>query len=268
MISAAPVSRGDLWCAVLFAEAQRTVAGTPPSVRVIDGAFGGAAWRAIGVVPDARGRFARARGGELGLDEALAVADAVRGAPAGHAVIAIVDVPGQAFGRREEAAGLHVALAAAVEAYVEERRAGRPVFALAVGKAISGAFLAHGLQAGWIGALRDPDVEVHVMSAQSVARVTRSSAEDLARIAGVVPATARDIATFAAFGAVDALFEVADASRPSVEEVDAVRTALVAARDAGLGVRAPRARRDAPRAQQTRACARDVRARIAAEWDR
>ena len=249
-------------------ENARVANDTVPSLRVVDGTIAGEAWRAIAVVPDADDRFPRARSGELGVDEGIALACAVRDAPTDAAVLAVVDVPGQAFGRREEAAGIHVALGAAVEAYAARRRGGGPIFALVVGKAISGAFLAHGLQAGWIGALDDADVEVHVMSAPSVARVTRTSAEDVARLATVVPATARDIATFARFGAIDETFTVRDANDPHADDaIVRIRHALHDARVRGLGLRAPRDRRDCAAARETRAHARAVRDAISAWWD-
>jgi biotin-independent malonate decarboxylase gamma subunit len=236
------------------------VEGLPPSVRAADTAIDGTPVRVVSVVPDPGGRFPRARSGEVGIDEGFALARAVRGAPAGSAILAIVDVPGQAFGVREEAVGLQRALAASAQAYVQMRRSGHPVFALVVGKAISGAFLAHGLQAGWVGALDDAAVEVHVMSQPAVARVTRMDEADLARVAREVPATARDVAAFATFGAIDELF-------PANVTVETVRAAIAAALHDGRGLRNPVARLDASGAVTTRALARDVRARLQAAWD-
>jgi len=260
-------SRGVLWLRAIFAPEPSTAPGYPPSVQVVDGEIMGAAWRAIAIVPDACGRFPRARGGELGLDEGFGLARAICETPRRAALLAVVDVPGQAFGRREEAAGLHVSLAAAVDAYATQRRAGRPVFALLVGRAISGAFLAHGLQAGWIGALDDANVEVHVMSASSVARVTRTTPQDVARIAAIVPATARDISTFAQFGAIDQRFTVRDANAPTFDDGAEIRAALQAARAAGLGARSPRERLDVPAARASRRHARGVRESISAWWN-
>lgn len=257
-------SRGRAWFDA-FAGEERRVSGLPPSVLAADGEIDGNAVRFVSIVPDASGRFARARSGEVGIDEGVALARAVASSP--HDLVAIVDVPGQAFGLREEIAGLHRALAAAVEAYVEARREGRAVAALVVGRAISGAFLAHGLQAQWIGALRDPGVEVHVMSAPAVARVTRMTREEIARIATIVPATARDVETFAKLGAVDALFDIADPERPAPDERMRVGAAIAAAlRDPAIRARTPRSRLDAPGAAQTRRLAREVRERIATEW--
>jgi biotin-independent malonate decarboxylase gamma subunit len=259
------VTRGAVWAARLL-EDPVPVDGYPASVRVVDGSLSGNAYRAIAVVADADGRFPRARSGEVGLDEALAVADAVTRAGADRAIVAIVDLPGQAFGRREESAGLHVALGAMVDAYATQRRGGRQIFALLVGKAISGGFIAHGLQAGWIGALLDPGVEVHVMPAASVARVTRSQPEEIARIATVVPATARDVGTFDTFGAIDQLFRVRDPLAPADGELKMIRQAIDVAYGHRQGLRAPLERLGTGESVATRRVAIDVRARIRAAW--
>ena len=253
------MSRGADWFEKLSAGGT-PVAGLAASVRAADAAIEGIPVRLVAVVPDAGGRFPRAQHGEVGIDEGFALARAVRGTPAGSAILAIVDVPGQAFGIREEVVGLQRALAASTQAYAQMRRAGHPVLALVVGKAISGAFLAHGLQSGWIGALDDTDVEVHVMGKAAVARVTRMDEADLARIAHEVPATAREIAVFARFGAIDELF----AANVTLESV---RAALAQALRDGRGLRNPIARLDTARAMETRALAREVRARLQAAWD-
>jgi malonate decarboxylase gamma subunit len=250
------VSAGRTWFERIVADGAR-VDGLPPSVLAADVAVDGVAVRVVAVVPDTAGRFPRARNGEVGIDEGFGLALAVNGAPG--AILAIVDVPGQAFGTREEAVGLQRALAASAQAYARARREGHPVYALVVGKAISGAFLAHGLQAGWIAAIDDPAIEVHVMSKPAVARVTRMEPEEIARVAHEIPATARDIHTFARFGAIDSLL-------PDDERVvrDVVATAL---RDAPLGLRDPVSRLERPAAEQTRALGRSVRAALQAQWD-
>ena len=259
------MTRGLVWALRLLEDGRR-VEAFPASLCVVDGTIARQGYRAIAVVPDPLARSTRARAGEVGFDEALAIADAVRSTRAGDAIVAVVDLPGQAFGRQEEAAGLHLALAAAVDAYVSERRGGRQIFALLVGKAISGGFLAHGMQAGWIGSLDDAGVEVHVMSAASVARVTRARPEEVARIATVVPATARDVHAFASFGAIEALFDVRDPHDPSISELATVRAALDRARALDLGLRAPVERLKSSAAASTRSVALDIRKRIAEAW--
>jgi biotin-independent malonate decarboxylase gamma subunit len=246
----------------------KAVAGLPPSVLAADCTIGGHAVRAIAVVPDPNARFPLARNGDLGIDEGFGLARAVRGTPANSAILAIVDVPGQAFGTREEAVGLQRALAASADAYIRARRGGHPVYALVVGKAISGAFLAHGLQAGWIGALDDPGIEVHVMSEAAVARVTRMERADITRLAQEIPATARDIHSFATFGAIDRIFDVGDPDAPSDVDVQNVLNALAdVLRTPELGLRNPRERLDRPGALHSRATARRVREELQAQWD-
>jgi len=259
------MSRGNRWFDALRAGITPDPT-MPPSVRVADRTFGTTELRLIAVVPDPMNRFVRARSGELGIDEGIAIARAVEEAPA--AIVAIIDVPGQAFGLREEMLGIHRALAVAVDAYVRKRRAGHGVAALVVGRAISGAFLAHGLQANWIAALRDPGIEVHVMSESSVARVTRSSREEITRIAGLIPATARDIERFATLGAIDRLFDVADPNEPTLAEIAEILEALVGALVVpAIATRTPRNRLDSDAARTTRRLSIDVRARLRAAWN-
>ena len=101
-----------------------------------------------------RNRFPRARNGEVGLVEGWQLARAVRDVMTAdaaqekkRAIVAVIDVASQAYGRREEAYGIHLALAAAADAYAAARLAGHPVIGLIVGRAMSGALLAHGYQA-------------------------------------------------------------------------------------------------------------------------
>lgn len=156
--------RGLNWFNALSAGA-KPVAGLPASLKVADGLLGDQPVRFIAVVADPDNRFVRARNGEVGLLEgwglAKAVADVIAAdndKPQKRALIAIVDVPSQAYGRREEALGIHQALAGAADSYARARLAGHAVIGLLVGKAMSGAFLAHGYQANRLIALRDPGV--------------------------------------------------------------------------------------------------------------
>lgn len=135
--------------------------GYPASLRVIDGELDNRLARFIAVVPDAENPFPRARSGEVGLLEGWGLAKAVSEVVAAdrngqkRAIVAVIDVPSQAYGRREEALGIHQALAGAVQAYAQARLAGHPIIGLLVGKAMSGAFLAHGYQAQRLIALDD-----------------------------------------------------------------------------------------------------------------
>jgi malonate decarboxylase beta subunit len=263
------MSGGRTWFEAL---AGATSGGEPASVLCADGAVDGERARFLAVVPDPEPKFPRARGGELGLEEGWAIARYVREAVAEdgdrRALVAIVDVPGQPYGYREELLGLHLALAAAVNAYATARLAGHPVVALVVGQAISGAFLAHGMQANRIIALEDPGVTVQVMSKRSTARITRRSVEELDQIAEEVPATAYDVASFARLGALHRLIQGVNAAEPTEEDVERVRGALAeeissARHDGSTDLSG---RLDSPEARQHRGASLRVRERLAEEW--
>jgi len=144
--------RGATWLAALT-ESAAAVAGYPRSVRVVDALLADQPCRYIAVLPDESNPYPRARTGEVGLIEGWALAKAVHQAIDSdlethkRTIVAVVDVSSQAYGRREEAFGIHAALAGAAGAYAKARQAGHAVIALIVGKAMSGAFLAHGYQA-------------------------------------------------------------------------------------------------------------------------
>jgi malonate decarboxylase beta subunit len=268
------MSRGRIWFEAL---AGATFDGEPASVLCADGSVRGERARFLTVVPDPEARFPRAQSGELGLEEGWALARRVREVVAAdddrgdrRALIAIVDVPGQPYGYREELLGLHLALAAAVDAYATARLAGHPVVALVVGQAISGAFLAHGMQANRILALDDSGVAVQVMSKRSTARVTRRSVEELDEIAREVPATAYDVTSFSRLGALHRLIDGVDATEPDAEDVETVRDALAEAiASAGHdGSTDLSGRLASPEARQHRDASLRVRERLAQEWSR
>ena len=266
------MSRGRIWFEALAGE---TFDGEPASVLCADGSVRGERARFLTVVPNPEARFPRVRSGELGLEEGWALARRVREAVAAdedrgdrHALIAIVDVPGQPYGYREELLGLHLALAAAVDAYATARLAGHPVMALVVGQAISGAFLAHGMQANRILALDDSGVAVQVMSKRSTSRVTRRSVEELDEIAKEVPATAYDVTSFARLGALHRLIEGVNADEPDAEDVEMVRDALAEAISSARrnGSADLSGRLASPEAHRHRGASLRVREQLAEEW--
>jgi len=224
--------RGLNWFNALSANATE-VSGLPASLKVADGVLGEQPVRFLAVVTDADNRFARARQGEVGLLEGWGLAKAVdevieqdRGLPQKRALIAIVDVPSQAYGRREEALGIHQALAGAVDSYARARLAGHAVIGLLVGKAMSGAFLAHGYQANRLIALRDPGVMVHAMGKASAARVTQRSVDELEKFAASIPPMAYDIDNYASLGLLWETLSVSQIEQPAEQDLDQVREVL------------------------------------------
>ena len=266
-------SRGRRWYNALMENAPENTDGK--SILVGDAQWGAETVRAISVVPNALARFPRARQGQMGVEEGWGIARAIwetidtdkASGKIKRAILAIVDVLGQAFGLHEEQLGIHLALAAAVDAYIAAREAGHPVVALIVGKAISGAFLAHGLQASEIIALDDADVEIHVMSEASVARVTRRSLREVAALAKIAPTTARDVHSFASLGGISHLLKVNDADEPSMESLEEVCSEILQAiRRARADAKSPRARLDSPAARESRTMSREVRTRLESQW--
>jgi malonate decarboxylase gamma subunit len=268
--------RGRIWFEALTGKTgnEGRPEAAPRSVCVADAALGGEPARFIAVVPDAHNRFPRARWGEVGLDEACAVAVHVRDVIASdrhgtrRPIVAIVDVASQAYGWREEMLGIHLACAAAADAYASARLAGHPVIALLVGTAMSGAFLAHGYQANRILALDSPEVIVHAMGKQAAARVTRRSVSELEMLGEKIAPMAYDIRSFARLGMLHKLIEGVNADAPGPADVGRVRAELQAAiADAHAGTRDLASRLASPAAHRLRAASIEVRRRLAQQWD-
>lgn len=88
-------------------------------------------------------------------------------------------MPSQAYGYNEELVGIHLSLASSSQSYATARQNGHPVIGVIVGNAISGAFLAHGLQSNRLIALNDSAINVQAISKESAARITNRTLEEL-----------------------------------------------------------------------------------------
>jgi malonate decarboxylase gamma subunit len=271
--AASASSRGLIWLRALTGGGGE-LSDAPASVRVADAPLGERMTCFIAVVPDPAARFPRARAGEVGLEEGWALSRHLRRTVEAdrnalrRPIVAIVDVVSQAYGRREEQLGLHLACAAAADAYAAARLAGHPVIALLVGKAMSGAFLAHGYQANRILALDSPEVLVHAMGREAAARVTRRTLEELDQIGRDNVPMAYDIRSYARLGLLHELIEGVDSDAPSADGVERVRVALLGAiADARAGPRDLSSRLASAQARETRAASIEVRRRLAQQWD-
>ncbi|SEJ19661.1 malonate decarboxylase gamma subunit [Azotobacter beijerinckii] len=261
--------RGLNWLRALTANAAAQP-GYPASVRVVDASLGGQPARYIAVVPDADNRFPRARHGEVGLLEGWSLGRALdeviaadRDAAVKSTVVAVVDVPSQAYGRREEALGIHQALAGAVDGYARARLAGHPVIALLVGKAMSGAFLAHGYQANRIVALRDPGVMVHAMGKESAARVTLRTVDELEALAARVPPMAYDLDSYASLGLLWETLSVDAIEAPQGDDLARVQACLAHAQ---ADIRTKGSDLRGRLGAANRAASRRVRELLRAQW--
>ncbi len=191
------LDRGRLWLELLGG-GKVTSALNTPAILTADVSLGSEAVDsavAVAIVRDPSSMLPRATNGELGLEQAWTLAEYLRRFVLSEQhnrtkrpILAIVDSPGQAFGRMEEENCISVAAAAAVDAYAAARDAGHIVLTLIVGKAMSGSFLAHGLQSDYVCALEGEGVVMHAMSLQSIARVTgRTFAEVEENSASILP---------------------------------------------------------------------------------
>jgi malonate decarboxylase gamma subunit len=270
-------SRGLTWLQALAennAVANVTGDGSR-SVLSAAGMLGSESARFIAVVPDPQNRFPRARSGEVGLEQGWSLAELVRRAigernAAGELIpiVAVVDVIGQAYGRREELMGIHIACAAAANAYADARLEGHPVIALIVGNAMSGAFLAHGYQANRIVALDAPGVLIHAMGKEAAARITRRSVEQLIELGERIAPMSYDVRSYAKLGLLEQLIEGIAADAPGVEDVRRVRQVLI---DTLASIRADAtrdlsARYRSQQAHTMRAASIEVRKRLAQQW--
>lgn len=266
------LSRGTLWL--------RALAGAPndasaPCVQYADAPLDGETARFITVAPDPDNRFPRARENVVGLEQGWRLAQAVREAIAEDAasgtrrpIVAIVDVKSQAYGYREEMLGIHLACAAAVDAYASARLAGHPVVALIVGPAMSGAFLAHGYQANRIVALDAPGTMVHAMGKEAAARVTRRSVEDLDALGEKIVPMSYSMASFGKLGLLDELIAGVDVDAPDDAQIARVREVLARrVREARADPSGLAHRLQGEAAQRTRAASIEVRKRLAQQWD-
>lgn len=265
---------GTVWFDALD-DGTATATGLPGSVRYGETVLGGERCALLAVVPDPEAAFPRARQGEVGLEEGWALARLVRDvvardadAPVRRPVVVVVDVPSQAYGYVEELVGLHQALAGAVDALASARLAGHPVITFVVGKAISGAFLATGLQANRIVALDHDGIAVQVMSKQSAARITRRTIAELDEAAKAVPAMAYDGASFARLGALAELVRPESPAEPTAADLAASRAALErAVVDARATAPDLSSRLASAGALEQRAASVLVRERVRAAWD-
>lgn len=269
----APITRGRTWFEALSGQSASAQQGIA-SVLCADTELENQRVRYISVVPNPNARFVRARQGEIGLEEGWNIARSIREAIEAdkdgekRAIVAIVDVPSQAYGYREEVLGIHLSCGSAVDAYASARLAGHPVIALIVGNAISGAFLAHGMQANRLLALDDEKVTVQVMSKQSAARITRRSIEQLNEAATKVPGAAYDIRSFAKLGALDQLIEGIEADQPQDKDIERIQQYLITAiAETRQGPRDLSVRLTSATATTGRASSIKVRQLLAEQWD-
>lgn len=152
-------------------------------------------------------------------------------------LLLIVDTPGNGAGKQEEIFGMNKSTGAYQLALAEARKAGHPIVAVVVGRAISGGFLCHGLQADHVLSLSSEfSTMIHVMPLTSIARITKLDIEWLNELSKDNPVFAAGPDFFYKLGGVEEIIDSIDAMRERViAHVAEVRALKIAGRDDELG---------------------------------
>ena len=172
-------------------------------------------------------RFNVVYAGVIGMEEAYKMAIAVyktieadreRPAEEKRPLVLIVDSPGNGPGKYEEITGMNKATGAYQLALIEARQKGHPVVAMIIGRAISGAFLCHGLQADRILALSGKfNTMIHVMPLSSIARITKMDIESLNELSKSNPVFASGAEYFYRLGGVEEILESIDGMAEAID---------------------------------------------------
>jgi biotin-independent malonate decarboxylase gamma subunit len=152
-------------------------------------------------------------------------------------IVLIVDTPGNGAGKQEEIFGMNKSTGAYQMALAEARKAGHPIVAIVVGRAISGGFLCHGLQADHVLSLDAKfNTMIHVMPITSISRITKLDIEWLQELAENNPVFAAGPDFFYKLGGVEELIDSIAAMRERIiAHVAQVRTKKLAGRNDELG---------------------------------
>lgn len=165
-------------------------------------------------------RFRVVYSGVIGLEEAYKMALAVyytiesdkeKPAAEKRQILLIVDTPGNGPGKLEEIVGMNKATASYQLALAEARKKGHASVAMVIGRAISGAFLCHGLQADIVLSLtKEYNTMVHVMPVTSISRITKIPLERLQELAKTNPVFASGAEFVYNLGGINELVEHED----------------------------------------------------------
>ena len=199
--------------------------GIGPGAVVGTGQIGGAAATVISIdAMAANKRFPTVYAGIIGLEEGYKMAMAVyntiqadMGRDVKRPLVLIVDTPGNGPGKTEEIFGMNKATGAYQLALIEARQHGHPVLAVVIGRAISGAFLCHGLQADRILSLpKEYGTVIHVMPLSSIARITKMDIETLEGLSVSNPVFASGVDFFYKLGGIEEIVGGVEELRPAV----------------------------------------------------
>jgi malonate decarboxylase gamma subunit len=189
-------------------------------------------------------RFSTVYAGIIGMEEAYKMAitvyktiEADKAEPVKRPLLLIIDTPGNAFGKIDEIFGMNKATGSYQLALAEAREKGHPVIAMIIGRAISGAFLCHGLQADRILSLSDEyGTMIHVMPMSSIARITGRDIEILKELSVSNPVFASGASYFYELGGLEEIIEDSDKMAEAIaRHIDEIYGLKAEGRDDELG---------------------------------
>lgn len=180
-------------------------------------------------------RFPVVYGGIIGMEEGYKMATAVyktieadSNSPLKRPLVLIVDTPGNGPGKVEEIFGMNKSTGAYQLSLAEARMKGHPIVAMIIGRAISGAFLCHGLQADHILSL-SPEYKtmIHVMPLVGIARITKLNIELLQDLSKNNPVFASGANFFYQLGGLEEIVEDVDNMRDVIiKHIEEVTTLI------------------------------------------
>jgi len=143
-------------------------------------------------------------------------------------IVLVIDTPGNSPGKVEEIVGMTKGTASYQFALEEARHNGHPVIGMIVGRAVSGAFLCHGLLSDRILALPMKfGTIVHVMPTTSIAVITKIPLERLNELVKSNPVFASGAEFFYQLGGINEMVEdpkdMRKVIKRNIEEVKKLR---------------------------------------------
>lgn len=173
-------------------------------------------------------RFPVVYSGIIGMEEAYKMATAVyktieadkeKPQLEKRPIVLIIDTPGNGPGKVEEIFGMNKATGAYQLSLAEARENGHPVIAMIIGRAISGAFLCHGLQADHILSLsQEFQTMIHVMPIAGISRITKRDVESLTELSKSNPVFASGAQFFYRLGGLEEIIDDVDKIRGTVSK--------------------------------------------------
>lgn len=132
-----------------------------------------------------------------------AVLDVIQKTP-GRPIVFLVDTVGQALSRSAELLCLNGSFAHLAKCVDLARRSGHKSLSLVTSNAVSGGFLAFGLMADRVYALKD--VSVRVMDLKAMSRVTKLDYDRLVELAKAAPTFAPGAENYERMGGIEAIW--------------------------------------------------------------